>query len=236
MSFLPDLLRDLAGAGVAAISGVNAQAAAFFASRIPDLNRLVIITPDDQSAASFAGDLSLFLGGTRTYLLPPVESSPYEMMTPDRESAAQRICALTALKLGLGPVVLSSTVLLQPTPPPEKLAAWSLELDPGREVDRDDLVRKLARMGYQREAVATQTGEMAVRGGILDIFPPAFDLPVRVELWEDRIYSLRSYDPQSQRSGDSLAGCTVLPVTETLLTPIERETSCDLLSEGFSAA
>jgi len=236
MHILPDLLEDLTRTRVGAVSGVNAQVAALIAARIPDSNRLIIVTPDAESATRFVGDLSLFMGSSRTFLLPPAESSPYEAIIPDPDSAALRICALAALKLNLGPVVLPSTALLHPTPPPEKLAAWSIELRRGQELDRDDFVQRLSLMGYRRETVATQTGEMAVRGGILDIFPPATETPIRVELWEDRIHSLRSYDAQSQRSGDGLEDFILLPVTELLLTPDEREAAADLLSGHFAAA
>ena len=236
MHILPDLLKVLTGTGTASVSGVSSQAAALIAARIPDPNRLVIVTPDAGSAALFAGDLSLFMGGAAVSLLPPMESSPYEMMTPDPESTALRIRALTALRNSRGPVVIPSLALLHPVPPPEKLAAWSIELRQSQELDRDDFVRKLFFMGYRRESVATQTGEIAVRGGILDVFPPATEVPIRVELWDDRIHSLRTYDPQSQRSGEGLEGCVLLPVTELLLTPDEREISADVLSEHFTAA
>jgi len=236
MPLLSDLFENLANTGEVAVSGVNAQAAAFIASGTPDWNRLVVITPDAVCAARFAQDLSLFLGGERVYNLPPAESTPYEGVTPDPDSAAQRLGSLAALRQSLGPVVLSSTALLHPVPSAERLEKWSVRLSLDQELDRDDLIAKLSVMGYRREAVATQTGEMAVRGGIVDVFPPASDDPVRVELWDDRIHSLRTFDVTSQRSGDEIEKQTILPVTELILAPEERDRAAGLLFEHFTAS
>lgn len=232
----PDLLHDLQRKGVSAVSGITAQVSALLASRIPGRDQLVVVTPDTDSAVHFAKDLSLFMDGGETYLFPPVESSPYEMLTPDPETVAMRICAMRALRLHLGPVILPSTVLLHPTPDPHRLEEWVVRLSREQELDRDDIVSRLSLMGYRREPVATQIGEMAVRGGILDIFSPSTDAPIRVELWEDRIQSLRTYDAQTQRSGDILNECTLLPVTELLLDPEERQTALKRISEHFVAA
>ena len=165
MPLLSDLIENLAKTGTAAVSGVSSPAAAFIASRISDRNRLVIVAPDTVCAARLAQDMSLFLDGERVFYLPPAESTPYELFTPDADSAAQRVGALTALRQSLGPVVLSSTALLHPAPSPARLEKWTVRLSPGEELDRDELIARLSVMGYRREAVATQTGEMAVSAG-----------------------------------------------------------------------
>jgi transcription-repair coupling factor (superfamily II helicase) len=187
------------------------------------------------SALSFARDLSLFLGGVRTYYYPPAESSPYEQLTPDPDSAAMRICAMTAMRFHLGPVVVPSMALLQPVPPPDRLANWTIELRPGQEIDRDKIVLTLINMGYRREAVATQTGDLAVRGGILDVFSPALKDPVRIEFWDDRIHSLRKYDAQTQRSGDTIEMCALLPVRDLLLETNELNEAKSRLSGHLAA-
>jgi len=230
------LIKDLADKGQSVLSGANPSAGAFIASGLPEGNRLVIVTPDAASAARFCQDLTLFLGGSEVFHLPPTESSPFEMAAPDTESAVQRIGALTALREGRGPVVLSAEALLQPVPPPERLGMWSIRLARGQEVDRDELIARLAAMGYRREAVATQTGEMAVRGGILDVFPPAREDPVRVELAEDLIESLKTFNVDTQRSGTKIGECLLLPVTELLLAPGEREKAARVLFEHFTAS
>jgi len=220
--------------GSASVSGVTASAAAFIASGLGDPGSLVVITPDADSAGRFASDLSLFLGGDRALFFPPAESMPYENLTPDIEACAMRVTALAAARDGTRPVVIPATALLQPTLPPEVLARWTLTLRRGQAVDRDETTGQLAAMGYRREAVVSQVGDMAVRGGILDIYSPLADLPLRVELWGDEIHSLRLFDPQTQRSGLDAKEHPVLPVTELLLTKEQRRAAETTLGDFFA--
>ncbi|UCF89330.1 MAG: transcription-repair coupling factor, partial [bacterium] len=223
MSGLCDALLDtMEKTGTGAVSGVTAAAAAYLASGLPDADNLVIVTPDEDSARSFARDLSLFLGTGKALYLPPLESIPYENLTPDVDTAALRVSALTSTRRGTGPVVLPAKALLQPAPPAAVLSRWELSLRKGQQVDRDSLAEKLSIMGYRREPVVSQVGDMAIRGGILDIFSPLSDKPVRIELWGDELYSLRLFDPQTQRSGPDTDEGTILPVTELLLDPGQR--------------
>ena len=240
MHLPPTLLNKLEETGTAAISGVTAAAAAFFASGLRSQGGLVVITPDEESARSFTRDLSLFLGEPEALYFPPIESLPYDNLTPDVDTAASRVAALTALKRGAVPVVLSAKALLQPTLPPAALAQWELIIRQGQVLDRDKTTGMLADMGYRREPVVSQVGDMAVRGGILDIYSPLMGDPVRVELWGDEVYSLRSFDPQTQRSGPDVKEQMVLPVTELLLSGDQRKEAGmrlgDFLAAGGVAA
>ncbi|MGD8353816.1 MAG: transcription-repair coupling factor, partial [Pseudomonadota bacterium] len=222
MRLLIEIRESLSGNRTVSVSGISAPAAAFIAAGMETPGRLVVITPDEPSARSFARDLSLFLSGTKARYFPPVESLPYENLTPDVDTAAQRISALAALKHCTGPVIMPAKALLQPTLPPSVLEDWKLTISRGQEFDRDAVTEKLLSMGYRREPVVSQTGDMAVRGGILDIYSPLSGDPVRIELWGDEIHSLRLFDPQSQRSGASLSEHVILPVTELLLSETGR--------------
>jgi transcription-repair coupling factor (superfamily II helicase) len=229
----PEFLKK---SGNAALSGITAPAAAFFASSIRDAESLVIITPDESSASSFSRDLSLFSGADEALYFPPFESLPYDNLTPDIDTAALRISALTAAKRGAAPVVLPAKALLQPTVPPAVLSRWELTIEKGQDLFRDDLIGKLAVMGYRREPVVSQVGDIAVRGGILDLFSPLSDEPVRVELWGDEVHSLRHFDPQTQRSGAEIKEFVILPVTELLLDPGERKNAEIRLGDFLAAA
>lgn len=237
MSGLCDALLDtMEKTGTGAVSGVTPAAAAYLASGLPDADNLVIVTPDEDSARSFARDLSLFLGTGKALYLPPLESIPYENLTPDVDTAALRVSALTSTRRGTGPVVLPAKALLQPAPPAAVLSRWELSLRKGQQVDRDSLAEKLSIMGYRREPVVSQVGDMAIRGGILDIFSPLSDKPVRIELWGDEVYSLRLFDPQTQRSGPDTDEGTILPVTELLLDPGQRREAESRLGDFLAAA
>ncbi len=225
------LFHDLKTNRPVALSGVTAPAAAYLASRLPVIDRLVVITPDEECAENFAGDLSFFLGQEKPPCLPPLESLPYDHLTPDVDTTAQRVSALAALAAGKGPVIIPACALLQPTPPRASLKQWQARLTRGLEVDLQDLALRLDTMGYRREQVVSQVGDMAVRGGILDIFSPLTEQPVRVEFWGDTIQSLRFFDPQTQRSGERLEEYSALPVTEILFSPAEREKAAGLLGD-----
>jgi transcription-repair coupling factor (superfamily II helicase) len=218
------------------VSGITAPAAAFLASGIRNPGSLVVITPDEDSARSFARDLSVFLGVPEALYFPPFESLPYDNLTPDVDTTALRVSALAAARRGVGPVVLPAKALLQPTPPPTVLSRWELTLTRGQHIDRDTLTGKLSGMGYRREPVVAQVGDIAVRGGILDVFSPLTDNPVRIELWGDEIYSLRFFDLQTQRSGDDLQEHVILPVTELLLDPEERKDAQIRLGDFLASA
>lgn len=226
--------------GTAAVSGITAPAAAFLASSLHDPGSLIVITPDEDSARNFTRDLSLFLGEREALYFPPFESLPYENLTPDVDTTALRVSALAAARQGAGPVVIPAIALLQPTLSPATLTQWKLTIRRGYTLDRDETTGRLAAMGYRREPVASQVGDMAVRGGILDIYSPLTGDPVRVELWGNEVHSLRLYDPETQRSGADLKEHIVLPVTELLLDPdgrsdAEKRLGDFLAAEGVAA-
>ena len=97
---------------------------------------------------------------------------------------------------------------------PAELRKHRIRLSGGDVVDLTELEKKLTEMGYQRESQIEGPGQFAVRGGIVDIFPLTEELPVRIELWGDEIDSIRSFDPESQRSVENLDEVTVYPASE----------------------
>jgi transcription-repair coupling factor (superfamily II helicase) len=196
----------------------------------------VVITPDEDSARNFTRDLSLFLGISGAQYFPPMETLPYENLTPDVDTTALRVSALAAARRGAGPVILPAKALLQPTPSPAVLSRWELIIRRGQHIDRDDLAGKLSIMGYRRQPVVSEVGDLAVRGGILDVYSPLTDKPVRIELWGDEVDSLRLFDPQTQRSGAEIKEHVILPVTEILLSPEERKGAEIRLGDHLAAA
>jgi transcription-repair coupling factor (superfamily II helicase) len=168
--------------------------------------------------------------------MPPSESLPFEQLTPDVDTAAMRISALAALSSGTQTVVIPAEALLQPVPPPDILHRWVLKVAQGNTADRDLLIGRLATMGYRREPVVSQVGDMAIRGGILDIFSPLSEQPVRIELWDEDIQSIRYFDPQTQRSAGLTPEHFIFPVTELLLEPAELDEAAQRLGQHLTAA
>lgn len=114
-------------------------------------------------------------------------------------------------------IVTTAEALLERLLPLEVIAAARLHLQPGGILDLEQIRKKLVQIGYEHSYQAEQPGQFAVRGGILDIFPLAEEVPFRVELWGDEIDSIRTFDAESQRSIDTLDEVWIYPASELVL-------------------
>jgi transcription-repair coupling factor (superfamily II helicase) len=229
-------LRDLlakAAAGPVAVYGLGEAAGAYAAARLLDQepdSRLVVAVPDEERAQQLARDLRLFLppppdaghpgAPPRAEIVSAPSSSPYAEVSPDRGALFGRMTALHRLASGAAPraVVLSASSLLRRVIPPEELSALSFSLTVGETVDRDATIARLLAAGYRRAPVVEDPGTFTVKGGVVDLFPPLYGFPVRIELFGDEIESLRAFDPTTQRTLRPLDGAVVHPVRETIAT------------------
>ncbi len=161
---------------------------------------LLVVTSSEAEAEAFAGDLCAF--GLDALRVPARASSGQRGAGGDSEGARARIQAAQALAGGRRPpaVVASLLSLLQPVPSFRDLEKHLLHLRVGSLLDSAELLARLVRLGYERQPLAEAPGEVSLRGDILDIYPFAADQPLRIELFEDEIESLRSFDPDDQRS------------------------------------
>ena len=226
-----EVLEDLRRKGCSSVSGLNPSAAAYLAASLPDPERLVVVTPDWDSALSFKSDLSFFLPGQEIGALPEAESFPFDRLLPNIEVTALRVSVLRSMGLGSGPTVIPAPTLVQSTPPPDVISGVSFSIRTGESLDRETLLITLSSMGYQRVAVVSQVGEMAVRGGIMDLYSPQSSHPIRIELWGEDIQSIRSFDPETQRSVGTSEEAAVLPVSEVIGGPAIYSSGRDRLTD-----
>jgi transcription-repair coupling factor (superfamily II helicase) len=163
---------------------------------------ILAITPNQESARRFADDLTFFLSGL------PITVRLY----PDMPAAGERLAVLDALN-GPDPalIVAAAATCAEPLPPPEVLESSTHHVKTADRYPRDRLVADLTAGGYERVGLVTNPGEFAVRGGIVDLYPPDALAPVRLELWGDDIDSIRKLDAVSQRSLEALDGFTIRP-------------------------
>ena len=231
-----NILKNLKTGSLTSFSGLSPSCAAFLASQVEGPGEPVVICSDEASARTFSQDLSFFLSGREVLYFPPPESLPYSGLMPDAEATFERIAALYALGTGHAPVVIPAASLLYPVLPRVKFENSISVLKPGYGVDRDDFIQMLDNMGYRRTAAVLDTGEFAVRGGILDIFSPGAKLPVRVELWDESVRSIRTFDLDDQRSIEPVEKTTLLPGIETYLTDPERLQARARLMEMLTAS
>ncbi|NJB66759.1 transcription-repair coupling factor (superfamily II helicase) [Desulfobaculum xiamenense] len=157
-------------------------------------------------------------GGSRWIAFPP-----YPAKSTDPGRWANRWAALYSLATGDGPrgVLITVDNLLPKWPPRRILTSCHLTLTKGEEVLSEVLLEQCASWGYERTAMVTRPGEMAMRGDILDIFAPGYPRPLRFEFFGDTLDDIRLFDPVSQRSSDDLAEAVLLPASPAVLTEDE---------------
>ncbi|MDW8068023.1 MAG: transcription-repair coupling factor [Anaerolineae bacterium] len=154
----------------------------------------------------------------RVLRLPEPPTLFYERAPWPRETVAARLAVLRAL---LDPppglvVVASARAMMQPTLPVREFRAGNHTLRVGQTLDLEATLRRWAGLGYEPVSVVEMPGQFSHRGGILDIFPPGDDAPVRIELFGPEIESIRRFDPATQRSAARLEEVTVVPAREAL--------------------
>ncbi len=185
---------------------------------------VLFVARDNARAEAFLGSLAFFAPELRTLQFPGWDCLPYDRVGPSPSVAAARMAALSALSAGgTGPlvVVAAAPALLQRVPPRAAVAAAGYRAATGATVQLADLERYFAVNGYVRASTVSEKGEFAIRGGVVDVFPPGADEPVRLDLFGDELESIRTFDPETQRSTGSLDSIELLPVSEAL---IDRDT------------
>ena len=179
------------------------------------------VARDDARMASLAEALAFFAPDVEVELFPAWDCLPYDRVSPNGDVTARRMATLSRLaartrKGSDRPLVLLLTVnaALQRVPARDMVdtAAWSAHV--GNQVDLNALTAYLAANGYNRTGTVRERGEFAIRGGIVDIFPPGFDMPVRLDMFGDTLDAVRSFDAESQRTVGQLAGLELVPASE----------------------
>ena len=176
---------------------------------------MVVICQDDMAAKRLQEELRSFLGETAP-VLPSRELTLYDAAVVSRAWEQKRLRQLYDLAGGRTSLqILSWESLSQRTMPRSVLMGAAFRLETGKEYPIDWLLNQLTAAGYSRCGMVEGPGQFAVRGGIVDIFSPAADRPVRVEFFGDELDTMGYFDPDSQRRTDNIDELTVLPVGET---------------------
>ena len=164
----------------------------------------LLVATDDRSARDLAADLRAYLAPRRVRLYPSRGTGYSSQVTPPPHLVGLRIDALDALRGEQDPVVVASATALAEAVPDDSLRPAGFSISRGEEIDLSSVVSDLAAAGYERVDQVTERGQLAVRGGILDVFPATEERAVRVELFGDEVESLRWFSTFTQRSlGDA---------------------------------
>jgi transcription-repair coupling factor (superfamily II helicase) len=220
---LPEFQQLLAaldqGASPAAVSGLGAVHRAHFAAALGEASErpvVVVVCADEGECERMARDLSFFTGQA-VPVLTARQFTFHNAASVSHQWEHRRLKLLWALQQGELPCLVASVEALQQrTLPPDVLKQATLELATGQQVDLNDLAAKLTAAGYSRCQQVEGPGQFALRGGILDVFSPAMDAPVRAEFWGDEVDAMGSFDPATQRRTENLDRAVLLPGAETL--------------------
>lgn len=196
--------------------------------------KVLLVTPNHERALAWQARLSLCgIPEDEVRFLPSGISALFEDSPPETLALSDRIGALRFLASQQPGIVLATAAsALERTLPLDVLDRTHVELRQGQSIDLAQLQETLGSLGYERTDPVRVPGQTSVRGGIFDIFPVGRELPVRIELFDDLIESIRDFDPQSQRSVGSTAIVRLGPTRETLL-PSDTGHLVDLLERAL---
>ena len=182
---------------------------------------VLLVAPTQREAARLQTEVAFFAGDSLPVRsLPGHETLPYDPFSPHPDIVSERLQTLAALPdLQRGVVVVAAETLLQRLPPNRFVAAHSFSLRRGERLDLAAFRARLAAAGYAQVGQVMSHGEFAVRGSLVDLFPMGSDVPLRLDLFDDEIESIRQFDPESQRSGEGLDQVRLLPAREFPTTP-----------------
>jgi len=190
-----------------------------------------VVCAHERDAAALHRDATAVFGAGRVAFFPAPSLSPYQGIPPSLKVRREEYGALARLAEGeVDLLVVPARALLRILPRPADVRKRSLAVAPGDRVDVGRLVSALVAEGYARADLVTECGDLAVRGGLVDVFPPNLSEPVRIELGFEEVESVRTFDPDTQRSTGSLARILLPPMTATSDTPRSRALALEVLA------
>ena len=176
----------------------------------------LVVTYDDTRAKEIYDDFRSFT--SQVWLYPAKDLLFYSADIHGNLMTRQRIAVLRRLMEDReGVVVTTMDGLMDHLLPLKYLREQSITVESGQVIDLDSWKERLVAMGYERMAQVDGMGQFSIRGGIVDIFPLTEEVPVRIELWDDEVDSIRTFDLESQRSVEQLESITIYPATEVVL-------------------
>ncbi len=194
-------------------------ARAIAASKTAPAVSIAVICRDGQRMATLSRAVSFFGPDIEVMEFPAWDCLPYDRVSPNAATVAQRMTTLSRLARVKGrdkPSVLLTTVnaALQRVPARDFVATHALSVALGNVIGMQGVISWLELNGFIRASTVREPGEYAVRGGILDLYPPGMDMPVRLDFFGDSLETIRAFDAQTQRSEEQLGGLDLVPVAE----------------------
>jgi transcription-repair coupling factor (superfamily II helicase) len=188
-------------------------------SKTPPL--LLHIARDDRRLEAVAEGMAFFAPKLRVVPFPAWDTVPYDRIGPNNEILARRVTALARLAAASRkePTLVIATVnaAVQRVPPRSFIRGALKTIAPGQRLDMGELIRRLNLAGFTRTGTVMEPGEFAVRGGIVDMYPPGRLSPVRLDFFGDTLEQIKAFDPETQRTGKLVQRMSLMPISEVAL-------------------
>lgn len=198
---------------------------------------IYIVSPNLLQAQKMVDELAGLLGEEYVHYYPADEFIAADLSVASPELRAERIATLDCLARGETAIyVIPVAGLRKIMQPKEHWQQYFLQTAIGDDIDIDKWLQTLVEMGYVRNSMVTTPGEFALRGGILDIYPPYLESPIRIELFDTEVDSIRTFSADDQRSIDKLQKIRILPAAEVILTKAERQALAGRLESALAAS
>ncbi len=199
-------------------TGLHGCASALAISRLFEQQNkpILVIADNSRRAEQVVEELNFFLDDSnQVQLFPDWECLPYDRFSPHQEIISSRLAVLADLVDSKRKIlVLTLANLMQKLPPVEYISGFSFKIKIGDQLDLNDFRTRLQNAAYLSVSQVMAPGEYAVRGGLLDVFPMGSQAPLRIDLFDDEIESLKYFDPQTQRTTQSIESIELLPARE----------------------
>ncbi|WP_447928803.1 transcription-repair coupling factor [Vreelandella sp. EE27] len=190
------------------------SATALALAQIANAAPLLVVTPSTASAQRLEQDLA-FYSQVPVLPFPDWETLPYDSFSPHQDIVSARLRTLKLLQDGVkGIVLVPINTLMQRLPPVDYIAGRVMTLEAGTTLERESFRESLSRAGYRAVETVYEPGEYAMRGALIDLFAMGMDEPIRIDLFDDEIDTLRHFDPANQRSTDKVDKIELLPAHE----------------------
>ena len=184
----------------------------------PKAGLILHIARDDRRVDALEAALAFFAPDAKIVSFPAWDTVPYDRVGPNTEIVAKRITALAKLTLSsrTEPTIVLTTVnaILQRIPPRAFVREALKPIAPGQRMDLNRLIKRLTLSGFVRVGQVIEQGEFAVRGGIVDLYPPGRSQPLRLDFFGDTLESIKSFDPGTQRTTKPLQKFVLMPISE----------------------
>lgn len=206
------------------LSGVPGGYDSFILAELTRQNKTHMhIATDEVKVAKLKTALEVVAPDIEILIFPAYDTVPYDRVSPRADIVGTRIDTLTRLIAGVDNktkrlVLTSASAVMQKVPEKAFFTHTSLDVKEGQNIGFNTLQSFLAKNSYKRTTTVMETGEYAVRGGIIDLFPAGFDNPLRVDFFGDEVDSIKTFDAISQRSSRSVKSFTIKPMAEFAMT------------------